>query len=113
MLIPIPYVQCAMGIAVALVSVPLMLRKVPMNHLYGVRVKQAFVSERNWYAINVYGGWLLFLFGVFLAAFGWLARAFAPPPQSLWAPLFLVVPLLPLIPVIWLINLRARRLPSH
>lgn len=113
MIIPIPDVQCLVGVLAALVSIPLILRKVPMNRLYGIRVKRAFASERNWYAINAYGGWLFLFFGVFLAAFGWLARSFAPPPQSPWAALFMAAPLLSLIPVIWLINARARRLPDR
>lgn len=38
------------------VSVPLCLRKVPPNKLYGVRIPKTFASEENWYAINAYGG---------------------------------------------------------
>lgn len=102
-----------MGIVLVLVSVPLMMRKVSRNHLYGIRVRRAFVSEGNWYAINVYGGRLLFLFGVFVTAFGWLARGLAPPLQSPWAPLFPAVPLPALLPVIWLIYRHTRRLPPH
>lgn len=38
------------------VSVPLILGKIKMNHIYGIRVKKSFESEANWYAINAFGG---------------------------------------------------------
>lgn len=59
------------GIIFILISLPLLKGRVPMNHWYGFRMKQAFVSDDNWYAVNRYGakqliGWsvLLILFGV-------------------------------------------------
>jgi uncharacterized membrane protein len=49
-----------MNIASALliigISIPLVKRKIKMNHLYGVRIKKSFESEANWYKINAYGG---------------------------------------------------------
>ena len=52
MIVPIPYVHLAMGLVSSLLSIPLILRKVPMNRAYGFRLKKAFVSENNWYALN-------------------------------------------------------------
>jgi hypothetical protein len=55
------------GIVGSLVTVPLLLGKVPMNRWYGIRVKEAFVSEDQWQRINRYGakrlmaGWLVCL----------------------------------------------------
>ena len=83
MIVPIPYVHCGIGLVTALLSVPLVLRKIPMNHAYGIRIRKAFVSESNWYEINAYGGKLLLVFGLFLLAFGWLGQDFAPPPTSI------------------------------
>lgn len=37
-------------------SVPLAKRKIKMNYFYGVRIRQAFESEENWFTINEYGG---------------------------------------------------------
>jgi|HubBroStandDraft_2_1064218.scaffolds.fasta_scaffold748579_1 hypothetical protein len=37
-------------------SLPLMLRKVPMNRWYGIRIPAAFDSEQGWYDVNAYGG---------------------------------------------------------
>jgi SdpI/YfhL protein family len=112
-MIPIPYVHAGIGLATVLVSLPLVMRLVPMNRFYGVRVREAFASRRNWYEINAYGGRLLLAFGLFLIAFAYLGNDFAPPPTSLWAPVFLLIPLLALIPVLARIRVYARRLPGE
>jgi len=112
-IVPIPCVHAGIGLLTVLVSIPLVLRMVPMNHLYGVRIPKAFFSRENWYEINAYGGKLLLGFGLFLLAVGWLGRDLAPPPTSLWAPVWLVVPLLALVPVIARVNAFARRLPDR
>jgi uncharacterized membrane protein len=54
------------GIAILIggLSIPLIRRKVPMNHFYGVRFPQSFKSEKAWYEINEYGGRLLLLWSV-------------------------------------------------
>ena len=113
MLIPVEDVLCGLGAAVTLVSVPLMWRKVPMNHLYGVRLRKSFSSERNWYEINAYGGRLLAGFGLFLIVFSLLTRSYAPPATSPWAPVYLVAPLLVLLPVLARIAAFARTLPDR
>jgi hypothetical protein len=65
------------GIAVLLMglSVPLILRKVPMNDLYGVRFRASFKSERAWYEINAYGGKVLL---------GWAMPTLFVGIYSLW-----------------------------
>ncbi len=113
MLIPIPDVHCGLGVVIALVSLPLVLRRVPMNKVYGVRLRRSFSSERNWYEINAYGGRLLVGFGLFLVAFSFATRTLAPPPESPWAPVFLVAPLLALLPVLACIRAFARKLPDR
>jgi len=84
-----------------------------MNRFYGIRVRKAFVSERNWYEVNAYGGKLLLVFGLSLLVFGWLGLGFAPPPTSIWAPIFLTTPLLVLVPLLALFNRFAQRLPER
>lgn len=37
-------------------SIPAILRKIPMNKMYGVRFRQCFKSDEAWYEINAYGG---------------------------------------------------------
>jgi len=112
MRVPIPYVHIGLGLAIVLVCAPLVLGKIRMNSAYGIRVPKAFASERNWYALNAYGGGLFLAFGLFLVAFGFLTRNVAPSPASLWAPVFLVVPLPVVVPVIVLVKLYAARLPD-
>ena len=113
MIIPIPYVHCGIGLLTTLLSIPLILKKIPMNRVYGIRVRKAFASQRNWYEINAYGGKLLFAFGILLLAYGWFSLDFVPPPTSPWTPVFLLLPLLVLVPVLAMFNAFARRLPEQ
>lgn len=108
---PLRSIHILIGLVVSLVSVPLILRKVPMNHLYGVRIQKAFASPQNWYSINAYGGKLLLVYGLLLVAYGVFASPFAPDPRSIWSLLFVVGPLLVVIPLLALISSYARRLP--
>ncbi len=39
MIVPIPYVHCGIGLVTALLSLPLVLRKIPMNHAYGIPIQ--------------------------------------------------------------------------
>ncbi|HXH37001.1 MAG TPA: SdpI family protein [Thermoanaerobaculia bacterium] len=110
-MIPPVVVHCGVGALVTVLSLPLVLRKVPMNRAYGVRVRKAFTSESNWYDINAYGGKLLLAYGLALVAFGLLARDAAPPPASIWTAPFVVGPLVLVFPILGLISAYARRLP--
>ncbi|HEU5195224.1 MAG TPA: SdpI family protein [Methylomirabilota bacterium] len=46
------------GVAVvtALIALPLALRKIPRNRLYGVRTRRTLADDRVWYETNAYGG---------------------------------------------------------
>jgi len=51
--------------AVAIVlSLPLILRLVKMNGVYGIRIPESFRSEERWFQINRFGGVLLLVWGV-------------------------------------------------
>ena len=45
-------------------SVPLILRRIPPNGLYGFRVKATLENPELWYAVNAYAGWRLLAGGV-------------------------------------------------
>ncbi len=45
-------------------SIPLVMGKIPMNPIYGVRFKKSFESEENWYKINKYGGKQLIIWSI-------------------------------------------------
>jgi hypothetical protein len=92
-IVPAVFVHCGFGLLLAAFSMPLVLRRVPMNRVYGIRIPEAFTSDARWYDINAYGGRLFLVYGALLAAFGFLARDIAPPAASLWSPVFIVGPL--------------------
>lgn len=94
MIVPAVFVHCGFGLLLTAFSLPLVLRRVPMNRAYGIRIPEAFTSDARWYDINAYGGRLFLVYGVLLTVFGWLARDMAPPKTSLWSPVFFVGPLL-------------------
>jgi len=48
-----------LALVLAILSIPLARRKIPMNHFYGMRFPQAFKSDRHWYEINHHGGKIL------------------------------------------------------
>jgi len=47
------------GFVTFCICLPLIYRKVPMNRIYGIRIRQSFVSDERWYEINATGGRLL------------------------------------------------------
>jgi uncharacterized membrane protein len=104
-------VHIAAGALIVALSIPLILRKVPPNHAYGVRIPKAFESERNWYDINAYGGKLLLVFGIVLIVYGIVMRPFAPEAKSIWTLLYVIAPLLLVLPMLVMILAYARRLP--
>ena len=58
------------GVLLLGLSLPLALRVVPMNHLYGFRTRAAFESPGNWYEINSHGGRLLAAWSLPIIAVG-------------------------------------------
>jgi len=91
--IPAGFVLMGLGLLVALISVPLLFRKVPPNRWYGVRVPEAFVSDENWYAINEFGSRRLLGLALALAVLGLVALSL--PRMAWWVdPAFLLAPLL-------------------
>ena len=52
------------------ISIPLVLRKIQMNYIYGIRIKESFVSEENWFKINEYGGKQMIIWSLPLLAAG-------------------------------------------
>ena len=63
---PVVFVHLIVALLIIGASMPLIQRRVKMNHWYGFRIRAAFASEERWYAINEYGGRLFFRWGVVL-----------------------------------------------
>ncbi len=74
----------AVALLIAATSIPLILRKVPMNRLYGVRFRASFQSEQNWYAINESGGKVLLLSSIPILLCGLYGVIFPVPNRDLY-----------------------------
>lgn len=99
------------GLLLILVSIPLILRKVGPNQVYGVRVRKAFASEANWYAINAVGGKWMAGAGIVLALAG--ACVMFWPPTTLAGVLIASLAPVPLVLLTLVPVLRfARTLPG-
>lgn len=64
---PVVLIHLLAALLTIAAALPLILRRVRMNHWYGVRVPAAFASEEAWFAINRYGGRLLLGWGGMIA----------------------------------------------
>jgi uncharacterized membrane protein len=50
------------GLLLVLLSIPLILRKVPPNPIYGFRIRWTLEDPELWYSVNAYTGkWLVFV----------------------------------------------------
>jgi hypothetical protein len=52
------------GLLLAGLSVPLILRKIPPNGLYGFRLPSTINNPALWYQVNTYAGWRLLVVGL-------------------------------------------------
>lgn len=83
------------------ISIPLVYNKIPMNRLYGVRFKQSFASEENWYKINAYGGRQLIMWSIPLLLLGVASLFFLPlAGRQLWTTMIACAPLIYLVPTL-------------
>jgi hypothetical protein len=112
MILPLPWVFAGIGVVMMATSVPLMLRRVPMNRWYGVRTRKAYASEEAWYEINAFGGRAFFLFGLLLVAVAWFGRDVLPDPRDPLAALAIGLPAVALLAVLLALNRFSRRFPG-
>ena len=112
MIVPIPWVFAGIGIASIAVSIPMILRRVPMNRWYGVRTRKAYASEEAWYEINAFGGKAFFLFGLLLAAVAWFGRDMLPDPRDASAALVMGLPVAAMLVVLLAVRRFSRRFPE-
>jgi hypothetical protein len=65
------------GLLLILLSIPLILRKIPPNPWYGFRIRWTLEDPELWYSVNAYSGkWLVFV-GL-CAILGAIGLAFIP-----------------------------------
>lgn len=72
------------GIVLIGLAVPMILRRVPPNPAYGLRVPATYKDEQVWYDANAASGWDMVWFGVFLVLFGVLPPWFGWSGESHW-----------------------------
>ena len=84
---------------VAVLSMPLILRRVPRNAFYGFRTRKTLSSDAVWYPANVFAGQALALASVAAAGLVWLVPADAPE----WLPevVLVVAVLAALVASLW------------
>ena len=58
------------GVVILTLAIPLILRRVPPNAIYGIRTRAAFASESEWYRINSIGGRHLAVSGLVILIVG-------------------------------------------
>jgi len=58
---------CAAGVLLLVLSIPLLLKKIPPNPIYGFRVSQTLENPEIWYAVNQYAARWLALSGASIA----------------------------------------------
>ncbi len=50
------------GLLLILISIPLILRKIPPNRIYGFRIRWTLEDPELWYSVNAYSAkWLVFV----------------------------------------------------
>ena len=101
----------ALGLVGYLIALPLISGKVPMNHIYGIRVRQSFRSPEHWDAINRYGGRQLAGYGLANALVGVIAFFVPVAPDRWYFWVMLSAPAWLTVPMVWRIFAFARRLP--
>lgn len=79
-------------------AVPLMRRRVPRNGVFGFRIRKAYKSDENWYAINEYGGRRILIWSIPIAICGLIAMIIPMSHATLgwfsYAPLLITLPII-------------------
>jgi len=78
-----PLVITLVGLITTVLCIPLILGKVRPNRFYGIRTREAFASEENWYRINRAGGKALLPASLIMTIMGLIG--FVVPPAYLVA----------------------------
>ena len=85
------------GLIFVSTCIPLVLRKIPPNSFYGIKVPKAYESPELWYKLNAKGGRIMIAYGAIMAAIG-LILLFTGDRLGL-RPVYLLIGLVALIAV--------------
>lgn len=86
-----------LGIATLLVvlAIPLALRKVPRNPVYGYRTLAAMASDEVWYAANAYFARTLIMASLCSAFLGWVVDTLRPFSMDAYLPVSVLIIAMP------------------
>ncbi|MBK8035907.1 MAG: protein kinase [Verrucomicrobiaceae bacterium] len=89
----IPVLVTTSGVVMFLAALPLWMRLVPMNSLYGLRLSSTMISDDHWYDANAHAGRKLFEWSLAIIAAGVVGFFQLPRHQDdyPWAALALVI----------------------
>ncbi len=81
---------------IAVVSIPLILKVVPPNHIYGFRTPSTLANRELWYRANVFAGWAFLIAAIasivlVASGVGGVLPALASESPSLVLPLAIAV----------------------
>jgi hypothetical protein len=105
----IVYGDLQLGVIIFAISWPLILRKVAMNQVYGIRIRAAFESEQRWFDINAYGGRQLATWSLPLIAAGVTGLFISPAHFDFYAYSSLIAAILAITIPLFLILRWSRR----
>jgi len=88
------------GVALLIIgiSIPLVMGKIPMNPVYGIRFRKSYESEETWYRVNRYGGKQLIIWSIPLLGIGLLSFFLPLKGNGLLTTLIACAPLIVLVP---------------
>jgi uncharacterized membrane protein len=93
-----------LGLLIFSISLPLIFRMVPMNPVYGIRIRASFESDKRWYDINAYGGRQLAMWSWLPVVAGVAGLFVSPEHVPIYAlacvPAMLVAVLIPAIQIL-------------
>lgn len=100
----------AIGVILFGLGIPLSLRKVKQNRLYGFRTKRTLADESIWYDANAYAGKLMIITGLVIAG-GATVLIYAGKNLDMNSLALILLAIL-VIPITIMIILSARKLKS-
>jgi uncharacterized membrane protein len=86
-----------LGIATLLIvlAIPLAVRKVPRNPVYGYRTRAAMASDDVWYAANAYFAQRLIMASLCSAFLGWVVDMLRPFAADTYLPVSVLIIAMP------------------
>jgi hypothetical protein len=71
------------ALLILVLSLPLILRLIPRNRVYGIRTARTIADDDSWYRANRFGGWALFLSSIVYVVVAAVVPTRPPPNDSL------------------------------